>query len=76
MDYTRDTDPVETQEWLDSLEGVIEVEGPERAHFLLNRVMDGARRRAPRSPTRPIHPTSHEGVTHWHLRTSLLLIGD
>jgi pyruvate dehydrogenase E1 component len=45
LDYTRDTDPVETQEWLDSLEGVIEVEGPERAHFLLNRVMDGARRK-------------------------------
>jgi pyruvate dehydrogenase complex dehydrogenase (E1) component len=43
LDYTRDTDPVETQEWLDSLEGVIEVNGPERAHFLLNRVMDGAR---------------------------------
>jgi pyruvate dehydrogenase E1 component len=48
LDYTRDTDPVETQEWLDSLEGVIEVEGPERAHFLLNRVMDGARQRASR----------------------------
>ena len=47
LDYTRDTDPVETQEWLDSLEGVIEVEGPERAHFLLNRVMDGARKGAP-----------------------------
>ena len=47
MDYTRDTDPVETQEWLDSLEGVIEVEGPERAHFLLNRVMDGARQGRP-----------------------------
>jgi pyruvate dehydrogenase E1 component len=45
LDYTRDTDPVETQEWLDSLEGVIEVEGPERAHYLLHRVMDGARRR-------------------------------
>ena len=45
MDYTRDTDPVETKEWLDSLDGVIEVEGPERAHFLLNRVMDGARQK-------------------------------
>ena len=40
MDY--DTDPVETQEWLDSLEGVIEVDGPERAHYLLSRVIDGA----------------------------------
>ena len=48
MDYTRDTDPVETQEWLHSLEGVIEVEGPERTHFLLYRVMDGARQKASR----------------------------
>jgi phasin len=45
LDYTRDTDPVETKEWLDSLDGVIEVEGPERAHYLLHRVMDGARRK-------------------------------
>jgi pyruvate dehydrogenase complex dehydrogenase (E1) component len=45
LGYTRDTDPVETKEWLDSLEGVIEVDGPERAHFLLNRVMDGARQK-------------------------------
>ena len=28
-----------------SLEGVIEVEGPERAHYLLHRVMDGARQK-------------------------------
>ena len=41
-----DIDPTETQEWLDSLEGVIEVDGPERTHFLLNRVMDGARRKS------------------------------
>jgi pyruvate dehydrogenase E1 component len=40
LDY--DTDPAETQEWLDSLEGVIEVDGPERAHYLLSRVIDGA----------------------------------
>ena len=50
LDYTRDTDPVETQEWLDSLEGVIEVDGPERAHFLLNRVMEGAREKGARVP--------------------------
>jgi pyruvate dehydrogenase E1 component len=45
MDQPRDTDPAETREWLDSLDGVIEVEGPERAHFLLEKVIDGARRR-------------------------------
>jgi pyruvate dehydrogenase E1 component len=40
-----DTDPTETKEWLDALEGVIEVEGAERAHYLLERVLDGARRK-------------------------------
>ena len=30
-----DIDAVETQEWLDALEAVLEKEGPERAHFLL-----------------------------------------
>ena len=30
-----DIDPVETREWLDSLDGVIEVEGQDRAAFLL-----------------------------------------
>jgi pyruvate dehydrogenase E1 component len=56
MDQPRDTDPAETREWLDSLDGVIEVEGPERAHFLLEKVIDGARRRgapAPYSSTTP-----------------------
>jgi pyruvate dehydrogenase E1 component len=33
LDYTRDTDPAETKEWLESLEGVIEIDGPERAHL-------------------------------------------
>ena len=30
-----DTNPVETQEWIESLKAVIDVEGPERAHQLL-----------------------------------------
>jgi pyruvate dehydrogenase E1 component len=41
----RDIDPTETREWLDALEGVIEVEGPERARYLLERVLDSARRK-------------------------------
>ena len=36
MDEIRDVDPIETQEWIDAIEGVIEVEGSERAHFLLD----------------------------------------
>ena len=39
-----DIDPQETQEWLDALEGVLENEGVERAHYLLERLIDKARR--------------------------------
>ncbi len=41
---TADTDPTETQEWLDALRGVIAHEGPQRAHYLLERLVDAARR--------------------------------
>ena len=39
-----DVDPQETQDWLDSLETVFEEEGAERAHFLLEALIDKARR--------------------------------
>ncbi len=39
-----DIDAVETQEWLEALEAVIETEGVERAHFLLEQMIDKARR--------------------------------
>ncbi|MEW7995023.1 MAG: pyruvate dehydrogenase (acetyl-transferring), homodimeric type [Candidatus Thiodiazotropha endolucinida] len=39
-----DTDPQETQEWLDALEAVLENEGVDRAHFLIERLVDKARR--------------------------------
>ncbi|MBL8489246.1 MAG: pyruvate dehydrogenase (acetyl-transferring), homodimeric type, partial [Rhodocyclaceae bacterium] len=38
-----DTDVQETREWLDALEAVIEQEGPERAHYLVERLIDLAR---------------------------------
>ena len=40
----KDVDATETQEWLDSLEAVIDREGPDRAHYLLGRLIDMARR--------------------------------
>ncbi len=40
----QDKDPQETREWLDALEGVLEAEGPQRAHFLLEQLVDKARR--------------------------------
>jgi pyruvate dehydrogenase E1 component len=40
-----DPDSLETKEWLDALESVLENEGPERAHYLMERLVDLARRR-------------------------------
>ena len=40
----RDFDPDETREWLDSLRSVVATDGVERAHFLLERLIDQARR--------------------------------
>jgi pyruvate dehydrogenase E1 component len=42
---TDDIDPYETEEWLEALESVIERDGPERAHFLIESLVDKARRR-------------------------------
>jgi len=39
-----DIDPVETQEWLDSLQAVLEEDGSERAQFLIEKLVDLARR--------------------------------
>jgi pyruvate dehydrogenase E1 component len=39
-----DPDPQETQEWLDALDGVLEYEGSQRAHYLLEKLIDKARR--------------------------------
>ena len=38
-----DTDPGETQEWLDSLDAVIDVHGKVRARYLLSRLLERAR---------------------------------
>jgi pyruvate dehydrogenase E1 component len=45
-----DPDSIETQEWLDALESVLDQEGPERAHYLLERMVDLARRRGAHIP--------------------------
>lgn len=69
-----DADEIETQEWLDALDAVIEHEGPERAHYLLERLIDKARRSGANLPydastayvnTIPVHleqksPGDHE----------------
>ena len=37
-----DTDPVETQEWLESLDSVLKHQGEERTAFLLQQLLDRA----------------------------------
>ncbi|HVM23992.1 MAG TPA: hypothetical protein VM253_01170 [Candidatus Limnocylindrales bacterium] len=38
-----DIDPVETQEWLDSLDAIVEDVGPERARFIIYKLLKRAR---------------------------------
>ncbi len=45
-----DPDALETKEWLEALEAVIEKEGSERAHYLMERMVDLARRRGAHIP--------------------------
>ncbi|NCX63402.1 MAG: pyruvate dehydrogenase (acetyl-transferring), homodimeric type, partial [Betaproteobacteria bacterium] len=48
-----DLDPLETQEWLDALESVLRAEGAERAHYLLERMIELARRSGGHIPFSP-----------------------
>jgi len=44
MSGNSDSDPQEIEEWIDALESVIETSGLDRAHYLLERLIDKARR--------------------------------
>ena len=48
-----DIDPVETQEWLESIDSVLRARGPERAHFLLEKLVDFTRRSGTYLPFKP-----------------------
>jgi len=56
MDFVPDTDNQETQEWLDSLSSVIDAEGTERAHFLIEMMIDQARRSGSNLPYNALPP--------------------
>ena len=62
----QDLDPVETQEWLDALESVLDREGEDRAHYLLTRMGELATRTgtplpyAITTPYRNTIPVTHE----------------
>jgi len=53
MPNRQDVDPQETQEWLDALEAVVEAEGVERAHYLLERLIEKSRRSGANIPHSP-----------------------
>jgi pyruvate dehydrogenase E1 component len=44
VDRSSDPDPAETAEWLEALESVFRTEGIERGHYLIERLIDQARR--------------------------------
>ncbi|SEF77038.1 pyruvate dehydrogenase (acetyl-transferring), homodimeric type [Billgrantia desiderata] len=50
LEAREDFDPVETTEWLDSLESVLDREGEERARYLLTRLADRLRRDGMQAP--------------------------
>jgi pyruvate dehydrogenase complex dehydrogenase (E1) component len=48
-----DIDPMETREWLESIDSVLKSSGPERAHFLLEQLIDHTRRSGTYLPFKP-----------------------
>ncbi len=55
-----DPNPVETQEWIESLKAVIDVEGSERAHQLLEGMVELTRRSG------AYLPFSHHRIRQYH----------
>ncbi len=51
--HPSDIDPDETKDWLDSLESVLRVHGPDRAHQLLSKLVEHARRSGAYLPYTP-----------------------
>src|SRR6185503_18137016 len=49
----QDLDPIETREWTEALDAVIKADGPERAHFLLEKLVDETRRAGGHLPFTP-----------------------
>ena len=66
IQHPDDVDPLETRDWLESIDSVLRVHGAERAHFLLERMIDHARRSGAYLPYSPntaylnTIPTGHQ----------------
>ena len=52
----KDIDPIETQEWLDSLDAVVKKDGTDRAHYLLKKLIDEAYKEGSNQPLTRITP--------------------
>src|SRR6201990_3082948 len=48
-----DLDPEETREWLESIDSILKTHGAERAHFILERLIDFTRRSGTYLPFKP-----------------------
>ncbi len=64
-----DIDPTETQEWLESLKAVIDADGPERAHQLLERMVELTRRAGAHLPFVPT--TEYINTIPTHLESKM-----
>ena len=53
FDRFDDSDPQETREWLESIDSVLRAQGPERAHYILDQVIDHTRRSGAYLPYSP-----------------------
>lgn len=64
----QDLDPVETQEWIDALNAVIGADGPDRAHYLLERMVEATRRAGGHLPFQPTTEYINTIPTHLEKR--------
>jgi len=65
----QDLDPSETQEWTDALKGVINADGTDRAHYLLERMVDETRRAGGYLPFEPTTEYVNSIPPHLEART-------
>ena len=72
MDIFPDNDIQETQEWLESLNSVIEAQGTERAHYLIEMLIDQARRSGSNLPYNAT--TAYVNTIPTHLQQNIQVI--
>ena len=69
QNYDQDLDQQETQEWLEAIEGVLQADGADRAHFLLEQMIDKLRRSGANLPHSA--NTAYVNTIPTHLQASM-----